>query len=450
MKRFLHLITFLLLASMLSIGMGHAQGLRSISGTVRDHSGALSGASILRKGTDVRTSTGESGGYRIQARIGDTLLFSNVGYTSQEHVVGNNLSIDVMLIAGSSSIDEVVVIGYGTQTRRNVTGSVSKVDMADTENLPNTNIGQALRGRVAGVQFTDGGGPGQNGSILVRGPRSLSAGNNPLIVLDGIFFNGSLIDINPTDIESIEVLKDASAAAIYGSRAANGVIMVTSKKGKTEKPNINVNSFYGLSDWAARLQLLTPERYLEKSMEIRRLRGVPYDPQDVSTYLTISEAENYESGKTIDPFDMISQQGQIYATDVSLSGKTNNTNYYLSAAMSRAKGIVYNDNIRRMAFRVNMENKITDWLKIGTNTMFSENDQSGVPASVNLAKRSSPYGTWYREDGTPTQFTVPEDQGVSSNPMRNSFLQDDANFRNNLFANFFTLIDIPRVEGLTF
>src|SRR5690606_18613135 len=110
---------------------------------------------------------------------------------------------------------------------------------------------------------------------------------------------------------------------------------------------INVNSFYGLSDWAARLQLLTPERYLEKSQEIRRLRGVPYDPDNVSTYLTITEAENYENGNIIDPFDMISQQGQIYSTDVSLAGKTNNTNYYLSAAMSRAKGIVYNDNIRR-------------------------------------------------------------------------------------------------------
>src|SRR5690606_24387604 len=135
-------------------------------------------------------------------------------------------------------------------------------------------------------------------SILVRGPRSLSAGNDPLIILDGIFFNGSMIDINPNDIESMEILKDASAAAIYGSRAANGVILITSKRGKTEKPNINLNTFYGLSDWAAKLQLLTPERYLEKAMEIRRLRGVPFDPENVSTYLTLTEAENYRNNQT--------------------------------------------------------------------------------------------------------------------------------------------------------
>src|SRR5690606_6031987 len=222
MNKSYYLVTFLLLASMLSTT--HAQELRSISGTVRDHSGPLQGVSVLRKGTSFRTSTDAAGAYRIQAQTGDTLLFSNVGFEPVEYAVGNRSSIDVTLVARSSSLDEVVVIGYGTQTRRNVTGSVSKVDMSDTENLPNTNVTQALRGRVAGVQFTDNGRPGQNGTILIRGPRSLSAGNNPLIVLDGIFFNGSLIDINPNDIESMEVLKDASAAAIYGSRAANGVI----------------------------------------------------------------------------------------------------------------------------------------------------------------------------------------------------------------------------------
>src|SRR5690606_5153963 len=130
--------------------------------------------------------------------------------------------INVALIPGDAALDEVVVIGYGTQSRRNVTGSVSKVDMRATENLPNTNVTQAIRGRVAGVQVTDSGRPGQNGSILIRGPRSLSGGNSPLIILDGIFFNGTIATINPNHIESIEILKDASAAAIYGSRAANG------------------------------------------------------------------------------------------------------------------------------------------------------------------------------------------------------------------------------------
>ncbi|SFC52578.1 TonB-linked outer membrane protein, SusC/RagA family [Parapedobacter composti] len=440
----------LCLALVLPMATAFAQGQLTVSGVVSDNNGPLEGVSVEVKRGAVRTVTDATGQYRIQANSGDTLVFRNVGYTTQEVAVGQNETINVLLMASTSSLDEVVVVGYGTQSRRNVTGSVSKVDMAETENLPNTNVTQALRGRVAGVQFTDNGRPGQNGTILVRGPRSLSAGNNPLIILDGIFFNGSMIDINPNDIESMEILKDASAAAIYGSRAANGVILITSKRGKTEKPQINLNTFYGLSDWAARMQLLTPERYLEKSMEIRRLRGIPFDPDNVSTYLTLTEAENYQNGHIIDPFDMIAQQGRIFSTDVSLSGNTARTNYYISASMAREHGLIKDDNLRRMAFRVNLENKITDWLTIGTNTMFSENDQSGVPASISLASRQSPYGTWFREDGSPTQFTVPEDQGASANPLRNNFLSENANFRNNLFANFYTLINVPQIEGLKF
>src|SRR5690606_36104525 len=143
--------------------------------------------------------------------------------------------------------DEVVAIGYGTQTRRNITGSISKLSLDKTEELPNTGIFQSLQGRIAGVQFTDKGRPGQqeSGGILIRGVRSLSAGNSPLIVLDGMYYNGSIGSINPNDIESLEILKDASAAAIYGSRAANGVILITPKKGESAKPSINFDGFVG-------------------------------------------------------------------------------------------------------------------------------------------------------------------------------------------------------------
>ena len=427
------------------------QQKRQITGTVTDQQGEpVIGANIIEKGTINGTVTDVDGHFSINVADNATLNISYIGYLPQDINIAGRTSFRIVLEEDTKLLDEVVVIGYGTQSRRNVTGSVSKVDMSDLENLPNTNITQALRGSVAGVQFTDNGRPGQNGSILVRGPRSLSAGNSPLIILDGIFFNGSMIDINPNDIASIEILKDASSSAIYGSRAANGVILITSKRGKSEKPVINVNSYYGLSDWAARMPLLSPERYLEKSMEIRRLRGIPYDPDDVSTYLTLTEAENYRNGLVTDPYGMISQQGSIFSTDVSISGNTRNTNYYISAAMSQEKGLIIDDNLKRMAFRVNLENKITDWLTIGTNTMFSENDQSGVPASINLAKRQSPYATWFREDETPTQYTVPEDQGVSANPLRSNYLSKNENVRNNLFANFYSIVDIPWIKNLKY
>ena len=441
------LLAFLTLFSFITV---QGQETHAIRGTVRGSSGPLEGVSVVVKGTNQGTATDREGNYTIQVRPGSVLVFSSVGFQTAEVKAGRKPVIDVALVPGASLNDEVVVIGYGTQARRNVTGSISKVDMKTTEGLPNTNVAQAIRGRVAGVQFTDNGHPGQNGSILIRGPRSLSAANNPLIILDGAFFNGSLLDINANDIASMEILKDASAAAIYGSRAANGVILITSKRGKSEKPTIAFNAFYSLSDWASQMKLLTPERYLEKSMEIRRLRNIPYDPNDPSTFLTITEAENYRNGKTIDPYDMVSQQGRLASADISIARKFKQTNYYMSASLADEHGLIYNDNIKRLSMRLNLESQITDWLTIGTRTMFSENDQSGIPANLSQVVRQSPYGTWYREDGTPTQYTVPEDQGASPNPLRNAWLKSNDYVRSNLNANFYAEVKIPWVKGLSY
>ena len=203
---------------------------RTIRGTVTDaaNSEPLPGVNVLLKGTAQGTITDAAGAFELRIpEGGSVLVFSFVGYASQEININSQAILDVRLQVDQKALDEVIVVGYGSQSKRNVTGSISKIDMKQTENLPNTNVTQALRGRVAGVQFTDNGRPGQNGSILIRGPRSLSGGNNPLIILDGIFFNAGIQNINPNDIESIEILKDASAAAIYGARAANGVILIT-------------------------------------------------------------------------------------------------------------------------------------------------------------------------------------------------------------------------------
>jgi len=442
-------VATLLLITTLSLPV-QAQQMRTVSGIVKGEQGPLPGASVIIKGTSQGTATNAEGKYTIKAESGSVLVISSVGFQSIELTVDKDGVMDVDLSSAVNLTDEVVVVGYGTQTRRNVTGAVSKVNLKETESLPNTNVTQALRGRVAGVQFTDNGHPGQNGSILVRGPRSLSANNDPLIILDGAFFNGSLIDINNNDIASMEILKDASAAAIYGSRAANGVILITSKKGTSEKPTIGFNTFYGLSDWASKMKLLSPERYLEKSMEIRRLRNSPFDANDPSTYLTISEAENYRKGITIDPYDMVAQQGRIFSADVNIARRTDQTNYYMSASRADENGLVYNDNLKRTSIRFNLESKITDWLTIGTRTMFSENDQSGIPANLSQVSRQSPFGTWYREDGTPTQFTVPEDQGASPNPLRDAYLMSNEFVRNNLNANFYAEVKIPGIKGLSY
>lgn len=428
----------------------HAQESVIRTGKVTSNNSPLEGVSVSVKGTGRGTITNAEGKFSIPVRNGETLVFTGPEIEPQEIQVSSSLTYDVTATPKTSSMDQVIVVGYGTRSKRNITGAISKVNMAATENVPNTNVTQSLRGRVAGVQFTDNGRPGQNGSILIRGPRSISASNNPLIILDGIFFNGSFIDINPNDIESIEVLKDASASAIYGSRAANGVILITSKKGKSEKPIIRLNTFYGTSEWSNKLDLMSPERYIQKSMAIRDITGIAYDPNDPSTYLTLTELDNYNAGRTIDAYDLVSQKGRIYSTDLSIAGKTEKVNYFVSGSYAKENGLVLNDNLKRLSFRTNLDIKVAPWLTIGTNSMYSENNQLGVPAQVERALRQSPYGTWFRPDGTPTQFTVPEDAGASPNPLRVSYLEENENVRSNLFANFYTIIEIPGIQGLSY
>ncbi len=425
---------------------------RIVRGTVADASNGepLPGVNVLLKGTTQGTTTDAGGSFELRVPDGSsTLVFSFVGYASLDIEVNNQSSLEIRLQSDQKALDEVIVVGYGSQSKRNVTGSISKIDMKQTENLPNTNISQALRGRVAGVQFTDSGRPGQGGSILIRGPRSLSGGNNPLIILDGIMFNGSLNYLNPNDIESMEVLKDASASAIYGSRAANGVILITSKKGKTEKPTIQFNTFFGFSDWSKKVKLLSPERYIEKTLEMRRQLGLDADPSAITNYLAASEAENYKNGITTDPWDAISQQGKTSSYDLSLSGRTNRTNYYLSASVTDEKGLIYNDNHKRLSVRANIENNVTDWLTVGLNASFLRRDLSGTEASVAGAAIASPYGSYFREDGEPTQFVVPEDQN-SANPLRSSLLTTNEEVYNNLFTNFYVLADVPFIPGLSY
>ena len=425
---------------------------RTVQGRVTDKKTGegIPGATVVLKGTTKGTTSDLNGNYSISvATAADVLVFSSVGFTSQEIAVGDKNLVNVTLEGADKALDEVVVVGYGAQSRRNVTGAVAKVDMKQTENLPNTNVTQALRGRVAGVQFTDNGRPGQNGSILIRGPRSLSGGNNPLIVLDGIFFNGSLSDINPNDIESMEVLKDASAAAIYGSRAANGVILITSKKGTTQKPTVRINAFYGISEMGHTVKLLSPDRYLQKTLDYRAQSGLAADPANVANYLTTSEAANYKAGITLDPWKAASQPGRIGSYDLSLSGRNDATNYYLSAAYTDEKGLILNDNQKRVTLRANVENQVAKWLTVGLNSTFIRRDLSGREADVASIYYSSPFGTWTYPDGEPTLYSVPEEQ-ISGNPIRSVLLTQNEEIYNNLFSNFYAVVNAPFIKGLSY
>ncbi|MEO5995149.1 MAG: TonB-dependent receptor [Chitinophagaceae bacterium] len=449
--RLLHLKQnfFLLLLSQSLLFSVSAQS--TITGVVKNAEGEMmTGVSVIIKNTSTGTTTTAAGLYSITSKKNsDILVFSYIGFEPQEFVIGNRTTLDVTLQSNEKAADEIVVVGYGTQSKRNVTGSVSKVDMAKTENLPNTNVSQALRGSVAGVQVTDNGRPGQSGNILIRGPRSLSASNNPLIVVDGIIFGGSLADVNPNDIQSIEILKDASAAAIYGSRAANGVILITSKKGTSEKPTIRFNMFKGVSDFAYKVKTFDAARYAQSKLDWRKQSGLVADPALITTYLNKTEADNYKAGISHDPWDMAAQQGKLSSYDVSISGRSKFTNYYLSASLADEHGLIFDDNQKRTSLRANIENQITPWLSVGFNATFIHRALSGVSADLSFAYTNSPYGTWFYPDGEPTQYVVPEDQAYG-NSVRASILTSNEEIYDNLFSNFFAKVEVPFIKGLAY
>ena len=425
-----------------------AQG-RLVKGLVQDENGiSLPGVSVVLKGTSTGVITDVNGNYSISASGNDVLTFSFIGYASQEIAVQGRTVIDVVLVLETAVLQEVVVVGYGTQSRYNITGSIASVDMSKTKDLPITNISQSLSG-IPGVQFTNTGRPGQTGAILIRGQNSLSGSNDPLVVLDGITFNGSLSDINPDDIQSIQVLKDASSASIYGSRAANGVILVTSKRGTTEKPTISLNAFYGFSYVANELKLLSPERYIERRLQWRKINNQEADPAKIASYLATDEATNYNAGISHNAWDMIAQQGAISSYDLSISGKTALTTYYISGALTAEQGLIYNDQEKRTTVRANIDNQITKWLDIGFTASFSHRDPSGQEANIQEAYRASPYGIYYDPDGTPTRYVV-SDETAGANPFYSPFYNTNVQTSDNVFSNFFTQIDILFIKGLSY
>ena len=425
--------------------------LKNITGHVTDVQGeTIIGANVIIDGTSIGTLTDIDGNYTLTDVPSNAILvFSYVGMKSQKLPVKGKNVIDVRLEEDAIGLDEVVAVGYGTQSKRFVSGSISSVKLSEVgKDLPNTNVAQSLSS-VPGILFIGDGRPGQDGSLLIRGQNSLSGGNSPLIVLDGSIFSGTLSDINPQDIESIDILKDASSATVYGSKAANGVILIQTKKGTTEKPIIRVNFFTSFSNPANQLKLLTPERYIQRKLDWREQQGMEANPENIADYLTVSEAEVYNRGASSNAWDVISQDARTNAVDVSISANAKYVSYYLSGSFNKDKGLIYNDNQSRSTFRANVGSKITNWLSLGLDATYSNRDLSGKEANVSDAYRASPFSTFYHPDGEPTQYSVLEEQ-AGTNPLYNAMLTKNEEIKENLFSNIYLDIDIPFIEGLSY
>jgi TonB-linked SusC/RagA family outer membrane protein len=439
-----------LLASQETALPAEVQQAGFVTGKVTDLTGApLPGVTVVIKGTTTGTISDANGNYTLgNVPPNATLVFSFVGMRTQELAVAGKTSVDITLLEETIGIEEVVAIGYGTMKKSDLTGAVASVKMKDFEKTPNTNLIQALQGTTAGVNVSSSGRPGADGRIIIRGQQSISASNDPLIILDGIPWTGRLSDISQNDIQSIDILKDVSSTAIYGARAANGVIIITSKRGKG-KLRVNFAGYAGLQDYSYKLQTQNGQQYMQTVIAYQEALGtqnINYENPEV--YLLGAVQENYKNGKEINGLDYIKQNAPIQNYELSISGATDKSSYYFSVATTDQKGIIFNDNFSRIALRNNFETEIHSWLKFGMNTSYSNRDYSGVEANLDQAYWMHPYADV--EDDNGNLILLIDGDGMNSNPLWNAMKQTDKEYYENLFNLMYAKIDIPAIKGLSY
>ena len=428
------------------------QQQKSVSGKVTDSSGgSLPGVSVVVKGTTSGTITDANGNFSLANIPTDAILkFSFIGMKIQEVLVGDKAVINVLLEEETIGIEEVVAIGYGSVKKSDLTGAVASVKMEGANSKANTNMMQALQGSLPGLGIgavtTAGGDP----SMLIRGQNTLSAGTYPLIVVDGVIFNGSLSDLNVNDIDRVDVLKDASSTAVFGSRSANGVIIITSKKGISEKPVFNFNSYHGIQQMSHKIKMADGDKYVQKLLDYRTAIGMESNPANIETYLNPLEIENYRNKTYTDWYDVLTRTAPISQYDISVSGKSSKTNYFLSGSYTDQKGVVLGDGFKRTTLRANFSNDINNWLTIGLNTTFTNKDYSGQAVDfTQYAAYASPLSTVYANKATGELNLYPQDDQLIINPL--SFAKArDKEVGNDLFAILFTDIKIPQVKGLKY
>ncbi len=347
---------------------------KEITGVVKDANGEpVIGANVSIKGTTTGTITDIDGKFVLSVPEGVTLQISFIGYISKDVIVGNNKTFDIQLIEDAKKLDEIVVVGFGTQKKVNLTGSVSAVSGNELSGIPATSVANMLQGKLPGVSITQTSGqPGREGtSIRIRGIGTMN-NSNPMVLVDGL--ESAMDDINPNDIENVSVLKDAAAASIYGTRAANGVILITTKRGKDGKPTVTYNGYVGVQKAVRTLQHLSSAESAELLNEGKINEGIApvYSAEDIEKFRNGSDPDNYANTDWLDL--LLQGSGLTHNHSVSLSGGTEAARYSASLAYYNQAGLVKNTDHNRYNVRFNLDSKVTDWLKFGMNTSMSRRD----------------------------------------------------------------------------
>ncbi|MBX0335124.1 TonB-dependent receptor [Pontibacter sp. HSC-14F20] len=419
-------------------------GTFSVSGRVTDAvtGEGLPGVTVLLKGTTTAAPTDATGNYTINLPDGNgTLLFTYIGYTSQEVPVSGRSTVNVGMQTDAKALQEVVVVGYGTQRAEAVTGSVASIGGDAMRDVPSANISQALQGRLPGVEFTQSSSqPGAAMQIRIRGTRSLTANNDPLVVLDGIPFAGSIADINPNDIKSIDILKDASATAIYGSRGANGVILVTTYRGSAgQKASISYNSFYGVKDVFAKYPMMDGPEFAK----LRRDAGGIFKN-------SLDESDEVNT----DWQDLFYKTGIITSHDLGISGGTEKGSYNFSAGYFNDKGVVPTQQYTRYSVRGSLDQGVGKLFRFGFSTFNNYNITEGSNVGLYNILSMSPIADPYNPDGTFKRvIRMPQDDQWLYTRETLKGIKDQWLSETRSFGSYNTLygeVAIPGVEGLKY
>ena len=477
-KRFI-MVTLALLA----IGV-QAFAQNAVSGKVVDAKGEpVVGAGVQIKGTTVGVVTDLDGNFSLKAADKATLVISSIGYKTAEVAVGNRNNLNVVLEEDTLFLDDVVVVGYGTARKRDVSGAIQSVNYGNNANLaslPNPNVLASLSSKVAGLNYmptTSAGGDNTN-TMTIRGKNAIPTGgshsesaesvNKPLLVVDGVLSYGSINSINTADIQSIDVLKDASAAAIYGSRAANGVIIITTKRGTTTKPQINFNSNWSWSNWSRMPKFVTDkETFLKNRFYSQQGVGnVSYTGKKWEDYANLdaaagellSEREQLAWNQNIwtDWLDEISRTGHGQKYDVSVSGRAERVSYYVSADYTRQQGIRKGDDYEKAGAMVKLDMNVTDWLTVGIKGNYLNANSWGQTAKIQNAIWMTPlsfvyaiqpgYENWY--NGKPDGQTASPYWGSGAG---DSYLWTDRSTKSaNLNGVAYAQVDVPFIKGLSY
>ena len=449
MKRKLFLLLVAVLTSVAAMAQGHR-----ITGKVVDANGEpLLGAGVVVKGTTTGTVTDLDGAFELNVPNGAVIEISSIGYVTQQIPVGNQTRFEITLADDTEMLEATVVVGYGTVKRTNFTGSVSTYNVGDSpvSAVPRTNPVEMLRGLATGVQMSQSGVAGANTSMQVRGQKSINGGSDPLIVLDGVIYQGRLMDIDPSTIENMSVMKDATSLASYGSQAANGVIMITSKKGQQGKPMINFRGTLTLVEQNYTPKLRSGKDYITMINDRQKLPRYLDEAETIpnTSWMSDLELENFKAGRETDWYDYVKQTGVQQDYSLNISGANETMNYMFGASYGNNTNFIKGNAFIRETITARINTNITKNISAGLNFNWAATQNDGVRPSYSRA--FSPYGQPTMPDGSYRKYVIGPIQETATNPLWNVYNGIDAeNHGNSSTVGGNIEVKFPWVKGLSY